>query len=113
MKIGIIGSGAVGQVLANAFKSEGHEVVLGTRNPDKKELGDFKSENPAIPVATFEKTAEGGELMILATAGIAVEEAIRMSGLHNFSNKVVIDTTNPLDHEPPVNGVLKLFYGYK
>ena len=109
MKIGIIGSGIVGQVLANAFKSEGHEVVLGTRNPAKKELGDFKSDHPSIPVATFEETAQGAELIVLATAGSAVEEAIRMAGLHNFFDKVVIDTTNPLDHEPPVNGVLRYF----
>ena len=109
MKVGIIGSGIVGQVLAIAFKSEGHEVVLGTRNPDKKELGDFKSDHPSIRVATFEDTAAGGELLVLATAGTAVEEAIRMAGLHNFTNKVVIDATNPIDHQPPVNGVLKFF----
>lgn len=109
MKIGIIGSGIVGQVLANAFKSEGHEPVLGTRNPDKKELGDFKSNHPSIRVATFEETAEGAELIVLATAGSASEEAIRMAGLHHFNNKVIIDTTNPLSHEPPVNGVLKYF----
>lgn len=109
MKVGIIGSGIVGQVLANAFKSEGHEVVLGTRNPDKKELGDFKSDHPSIPVATFEDTAASAGLIVLATAGTAVEEAIRMAGLHNFNNKIVIDTTNPLDHQPPVNGVLRYF----
>jgi predicted dinucleotide-binding enzyme len=96
-------------VLANAFKSEGHQVVLGTRNPAKKELGDFKSNHPSIPVATFEETAEGAELIVLATAGTGAEEAIRMAGLHNFIGKVVIDTTNPLSHEPPVNGVLKYF----
>jgi 8-hydroxy-5-deazaflavin:NADPH oxidoreductase len=109
MKVGIIGSGIVGQVLANAFKSEGHHVVLGTRNPNKKELGDFKSDHPSIPVATFEQTAAEGELLVLATAGTAVEEAIRMAGLHNFNDKVVIDTTNPLENQPPVNGVLKFF----
>ena len=109
MKVGIIGSGIVGQVLANAFKSEGHDVVLGTRNPEKKELGDFKSDHPSIPVARFEQTAAEAELIVLATAGTAVEEAIRMAGLHNFNNKVVIDTTNPLEHQPPVNGVLKFF----
>lgn len=109
MKVGIIGSGIVGQVLANAFLSEGHKVVLGTRNPDKKELGDFKSDHPSIAVATFEQTAAGAELIVLATAGTAVEEAVRMAGLHNFNDKVVIDTTNPLEHQPPVNGVLKFF----
>ena len=109
MKIGIIGSGIVGQVLADAFKSEGHQVVLGTRDPSKKALGDFKSNHPSIHVATFEETAEGAELIVLATAGNVTEEAIRMAGLHNFKDKVVIDATNPLDSQPPVNGVLKFF----
>jgi predicted dinucleotide-binding enzyme len=109
MKIGIIGSATVGQVLAKGFKNEGHDVVLGTRNPDKKELADFKNQNPSIRVATFEDTASDAELIVLATAGTAIEEAIRMAGIHNFNNKVVIDATNPISHEPPVDGVLKFF----
>lgn len=109
MKIGIIGSAIVGQALANGFNSEGHEVVLGTRNPAKKELEDFKSKHPSIKIATFEDTAAGAELIVLATAGAVVEEAIKLAGLQNFNNKVIIDATNPLEHEPPVNGVLKFF----
>ena len=45
MKIGIIGSAGVGQVLAKAFKSEGHDVMLGTRNTSKEEVVKFKNEN--------------------------------------------------------------------
>jgi predicted dinucleotide-binding enzyme len=109
MKIGIIGSATVGQVLARAFKNEGHHVTMGTRNPAKQELNDFKNQNQSIQVATFEETAADADLIVLATAGTVVEEAIRMAGLHNFTNKVVIDATNPLDQQPPVNGVLKFF----
>jgi predicted dinucleotide-binding enzyme len=35
MKIGIIGSGIVGRVLASGFLKEGHSVMLGTRNISK------------------------------------------------------------------------------
>ena len=105
MKVGIIGSAAVGQTLARAFTSEGHDAVLGSRNSDTTELDDFKSKNPSIPVANFEATAAGAEMIIVATAGAAAEEAIRMAGLHNFTNKIVIDTTNPIDKTPPENGV--------
>ena len=49
MKVGIIGSAAVGQTLARAFTSEGHDAVLGSRNSDTTELDDFKSKNPSIP----------------------------------------------------------------
>ena len=45
MKIGIIGSGVVGQTLAKAFLAEGYTVQLGTRNTLKEELIKFKKEN--------------------------------------------------------------------
>lgn len=109
MKIGIIGSGIVGQVLAKAFKSEGHDVMLGTRNTSKEEVVKFKNENQSITIGTFKDAASFGDTLVLATGGLVVEEAIKLAGVEKFSNKVVIDATNPLAHVPPVNGVLKLF----
>ena len=112
MKIGIIGSGQVGQVLAKALTSEGHDVMLGTRNTSKEEVVKFKNENAAISIGSFEDTAKFGELLVLATGGSVTEEAIVLAGLNNFSNKVVIDATNPIAKEAPVNGVLKFFTDY-
>ena len=109
MKIGIVGSAAVGQRLSKAFKSEGHDVMLGTRNTSKEEVVKFKNENAGINIGTFKDTALFGEILVLATAGSVVEEAIKLAGIENFSNKVVIDTTNPIAPAPPVNGVLKYF----
>ena len=109
MKIGIIGSGIVGQVLSKAFKSEGHEVMLGTRNIAKEEVVSFKKQNPGIAIGTFEETAMTSNLLVLAIRGDAAEEVIKLAGPNNFSNKIVIDTTNPIAAAPPVNGVLKYF----
>jgi len=109
MKVGIIGSAAVGQRLAKAFKNEGHEVMLGTRNTSKEEVIKFKNENADINIGTFEETAAFGEILVLATAGAVVEEAVKLASIENFKNKVVIDTTNPIAKEPPENGVLKYF----
>ena len=110
MKIGIIGSGIVGRVLGSAFLSEKNEVMLGTRNTSKDEVVKWKNENSHGKVGTFEETAKFGELLVIATAGAAAEEAINLAGKENFRNKVVIDTTNPISHEkPPVNGVLSYF----
>jgi len=109
MKIGIIGSAAVGQVLAKAFKSESHDVMLGTRNTSKEEVVKFKNENAGIKIGTFNDTAAFGEILVLATGGTVIEEAIKLAGMENFSNKVVIDATNPIAPAPPVNGVLKFF----
>jgi predicted dinucleotide-binding enzyme len=109
MKIGIIGSGPVGQTLARAFKSEGNEVMLGTRDTAKPEAVKFKNENPGIDIGTFADTAGFGEVLVLATPGAVIEDAIRLAGLEHFNNKVVIDVTNPIAPAPPENGVLKFF----
>lgn len=111
MKIGIIGSGIVGQVLAKAFFSEGHTVQLGTRNTAKEEVVKFKEANPGIATGDFASTAKEGELLVLATGGSVTEEAIQLAGIENFSGKVVIDATNPIATAPPVNGVLQFFTG--
>lgn len=109
MKIGIIGSGIVGRVLATAFLKEGHEAMLGTRDTSKDDVVKWKNENSGGKTGTFEETARFGELLVLATAGSVVEEVIRMAGISHFNNKVVIDATNPIAAAPPENGVLKFF----
>lgn len=109
MKIGIIGSGAVGQVLATAFLSEGHEAMLGTRNTAKPEVQKWKGENTKGQVGTFADVAAFGEILVLAVAGGAAEEALKESSSQNLKGKVVIDATNPIAKEAPVNGVLKFF----
>jgi predicted dinucleotide-binding enzyme len=109
MKAGIIGSGIVGRVLATAFLKEGHEVMLGTRDVSKEEVVIWKTENASGKSGTFEETAAFGELLVLAVAGAVAEEVVKQAGVKNFSNKIVIDATNPIAQEPPVNGVLKFF----
>ncbi len=110
-RIGILGSGAVGQILAKAFLEEGHAVTLGTRDTQKEILQKLKAEKPALQLADFAATAAFGEILVLAVAGTAAEEAVEAAGKANFDNKVIIDATNPIAKEAPVNGVLKYFTG--
>src|SRR3954451_16181866 len=109
MKIGIIGSGPVGQVLGKAFLAEGYEVMLGTRNVEKAEVAKWKEQNPEGNIGTFDEAAKFAEIVILATAGSVAEEAIRLAGIEHFAGKTVIDTTNPIAPKPPVSGVLQYF----
>jgi hypothetical protein len=39
MKIGIIGSGVVAQTLGSKLIGQGHDLVLGTRDPNKLDWG--------------------------------------------------------------------------
>jgi 8-hydroxy-5-deazaflavin:NADPH oxidoreductase len=96
VKVGILGSGDVGKSFARAFGALGHEVVIGSRSPEK--LSDFVGgEADRVTSGTFEDAARSGDLIVLATHGMATEEALTMAGKSNFDHKVVIDATNPLD----------------
>jgi len=96
MSVGILGSGDVGKALARGFILLGHEVKIGSRDPEKlREWVESAGERASS--GTFEETAKFGDLLVLATLGAAVENAIDLAGKANFDGKVVIDTTNPLD----------------
>jgi predicted dinucleotide-binding enzyme len=96
MKIGIIGSGSVAQVLGSGFLSKGHEVMLGTRDASK--LGAWLTEaGDNARVGSFEDAAKFGEIVFLSVPGTALETAIDIAGKTNFKGKTVIDITNPMD----------------
>jgi predicted dinucleotide-binding enzyme len=107
-KIGIVGSGIVGQTLANGFVKHGYAVTIGTNTPDKREELKSKTKGKAI-VGSFEDAALFGNIVVLATKGTAAEAALRAAGIANLKGKTVIDTTNPIADTPPVNGVLQYF----
>ncbi len=108
MNIGIIGSGEVGRTLGTALLKEGHTGLLGTRNTGKEEVVKWKTTNPGGKTGSFTEAAEA-ELIILCVNGLAAEEEIQLAGPSYFKGKTIIDTTNPIAKEPPVNGVLKYF----
>ena len=107
-KVGILGSAVVGQTLAQGFKTHGYEVRIGSRTPAK--LASF-TESSRIVADTFEAVGRWAELLVLSVHGTAAESALKLAGAENHRGKIVIDTTNPLAQEPPVDGVVKVFTG--
>jgi 8-hydroxy-5-deazaflavin:NADPH oxidoreductase len=107
-KIGILGSGVVGKVLASGFLKHGYEVMIGTR--DNSKLSDWHSKNPKGKIGSFEETAKFGEIIVLATKGHASEDVLKLAGINNLDGKTIIDATNPIDEKAaPVNGVLNFY----
>ena len=107
MKVGVLGSGVVGRVLAAGFAGHRHEVMIGSRSPEK--LVDWLQENPGIGSGLFGDVAAFADLIVLAVKGTAASEVLAIAGEDNHAGKPVIDATNPIADEPPVNGVLKFF----
>jgi len=107
MRIGVLGSGGVGEALANGFLKHGHDVMRGSREPAK--LASWKAgAGASARTGTMVEAARFGELVVLAvkgTAAAATAEACAAA----LAGKAVIDTCNPIAEAPPVNGVLKFF----
>jgi 8-hydroxy-5-deazaflavin:NADPH oxidoreductase len=98
MRVGILGSGPVGQALGKGFAEHKHDVKIGTQSPERPELVKWKESTPGkVSVGSFADAAQHGELLVLCCNGAAVAQVIDRAGPAHFSGKVVIDTTNPLD----------------
>src|SRR6478735_1736235 len=106
MKIGIIGSGVVGQTIGAKLVERGEDLVLGTRSPgklsDKRGFGQslddwLEATGGKARVGTFADAAAHGEIVINATSGTVSLEALRLAGEQNLRGKILIDVSNPLD----------------
>ena len=106
VKVGILGSGDVGKVLAKGFLKNGYQVAIGSDHPEK--LTEFKRENPEMETATFEQAAQSGDIVVVCVKGTVAEKIVEKVKRH-ITGKTVIDTTNPIADAPPQNGVLKYF----
>jgi len=107
MKVGVLGSGDVAKALGAGFVKHGHDVVMGTRDPAK--LADWLARQRGARAGSFAEAARFGELVVLAVKGTVALDALRAAGAANLAGKPVIDATNPITDDPPVNGVLKFF----
>jgi predicted dinucleotide-binding enzyme len=86
MRIGILGSGAVGPALARGYARHGHEVRIGTRRADVE----------GLPTGTPQEVARDADLVVLAVRGDAAVQVV--SGLSaELEGTVLVDATNPLD----------------
>lgn len=93
MRIAVIGAGRVGMAVGVAAQRAGHDVVFGSRDPDR--LAGLGSVGRAMlpPDA-----ARDAEIIVLALP-FAVAEAVAMS-LGPLTGKIVIDCMNPIAPGP-------------
>jgi predicted dinucleotide-binding enzyme len=109
MKIAVLGTGTVGRTLAGKLDELGHEVIIGTRDPEATlarsapdAMGNppypvWQADHPGIRLAPFAEAAAHGELVINATGGTGAVDALTQAGEANLAGKVLLDVSNPLD----------------
>jgi hypothetical protein len=98
MRIGILGSGVVGQALARGLSRHGHEVRIGTR----------KDAVEGFSIGSAEDVVGSADLVFLSVLGTAAVE-VAAGVRKELRNKILIDTTNPLDFS---SGRPGLFVGH-
>jgi 8-hydroxy-5-deazaflavin:NADPH oxidoreductase len=99
MRVGILGTGDVAAALGRGFTALGHDVKMGSRTAANEKAAAWVKENPnQASAGTFADAASFGEIVVLATLGVANDSALRAAGPERLAGKIVIDTTNPLDH---------------
>jgi predicted dinucleotide-binding enzyme len=81
---------------------------MGSRDPGK--IAAFAREH-RLACGTFAEAAASGEILVLAVKGTAAIDALALAGEGALADKIVIDTTNPIDDRPPDRGVLRYFTG--
>jgi predicted dinucleotide-binding enzyme len=98
MHIGVLGTGTVGQALAQALVDHGHEVRMGARAAGNESAVAWADRaGPLASEGSFADAAAFGELAFNATAGAASLEALEAAGAEQLAGKVLVDVANPLD----------------
>jgi len=109
MRFAILGTGMVGQALAGRLDELGHDVAVGTRDPEATRTrtepdqmgnpgpGRWFAAHPSITLATFGDAPASAELVVNATNGGVSLQALEAAGRENLAGKVLIDIANPLD----------------
>ncbi|MFI0986136.1 NADPH-dependent F420 reductase [Streptomyces exfoliatus] len=93
MRIGILGTGNVGQALASAWARAGHDVVVGSRRPDDPELRTRLRELTAegVRIDSSAGAAAHAEVLVNATPGTASVALLRTIGAPALTGKVILD----------------------
>ncbi len=109
MRIGILGTGMVGQIVGAKLAATGHDVMLGTRNVaelmarttpgmgQREPFAEWHRQHPTVKVGTFAECAAHGDVLINATAGGVSVDALRLAGEAHLNGKILMDLANPLD----------------
>jgi predicted dinucleotide-binding enzyme len=97
MKIGVLGSGMVGNTLGTKLVSLGHEVRMGSREADNKAAGEWvKKAGLGASQGTFADAATFGEIVFVCLRG-DVSLSVVKSASTKLQGKIVVDVSNPLD----------------
>ena len=104
MKIGILGTGQVGNLIGSRLIENGHQVMMGGRESKNEKGLDFVKTHSSANAfyGTFEEASDFGGIIFNATNGRFALEALKLAHA-DLAGKIIVDVANPLDFstKPP------------
>ncbi len=98
MRVGILGTGVVGQTIGGKLVELGHDVRLGSRTATNEKGATWVAQHGSrASQGTFADAASFGEIIFNCTSGTVSLEALRSAGADHLAGKVLVDVSNPLD----------------
>ncbi|HUI29419.1 MAG TPA: NAD(P)-binding domain-containing protein [Candidatus Acidoferrales bacterium] len=98
MKIGVFGTGMVGNTIGTKLIQLGHEVKMGSRTADNQKAAEWvKANGSKASQGTFSDAAAFGEILFNCTSGMKSIDALKLAGEKNMEGKILVDVANPLD----------------
>ena len=99
MRIGVLGTGMVGETIGARLVGLGYEVRMGSRDAGNARAAAWGAAQGArASHGTFADAAAFGELLFNCTAGGHSLDALAAAGAEHLAGKILVDVANPLDH---------------
>jgi len=98
-RIAIIGTGSVAGALGPEFAALGHEIVYGSRDPDREAVTALVARTgPGASAMTPAEAARDADIVVLAVPGGLAEQIT--TSLGDLAGKIIIDPTNHIIRDP-------------
>ena len=109
MRIAVLGTGGVGRTIAGALVALGHDVEIGTRDPEalaartepdgmgNPPFSVWHADHADIVVRAFGGCGQGVDLFVNATLGTGSIAALEAVGAERLAGRTILDISNPLD----------------
>jgi predicted dinucleotide-binding enzyme len=98
MKIGVLGTGMVGETIGSKLATLGHDVKMGARSATNEKAAAWaKKAGARASHGTFADAAAHGEVVFHCANGAAALQVLEAAGAGNLDGKVLVDVSNPLD----------------
>ena len=98
MKIAVLGTGVVGNVITTKLVKVGHQIMMDSRKASSDADQEWlRSVGGKAQIGTFAEAATFGEIVFDCTVGANSLAALRQAGAVNLRAKILIQLGNPLD----------------